>query len=414
MVQPLIQHLTGKKALTFAGFLVLYEFLTYIANDMIMPGMLAVVRSFDAPQSAVVNSLSAYLLGGASLQLILGPLSDRYGRRPVMITGAILFLCCTFFIAGASSMAQFIVARFFQGMGLCFIGVVGYATIQEMFAEMDAIRLISIMANIPILAPLLGPLLGAIIIHHYSWRLIFIGIGLFSALALWGLWRFMPETVGELKHDGTRIASQSLSYKEVIANFKALITTRQFLLGCIASGILILPCMLWIGLSPILLVAGAKLSIVQYGLWQLPVFMAAMVGNFCLHRLTHRFASRHLLKLGSIVVCLGLILIILLPLLLGSYFLWIMPGLILYFFGIGITGAPLNRLVLFSTTIGKGTASAVMTMMSMLIQIIGIETVNSMDIGHNVLLFAISCAVSGAIYVGLVLCAFVMPDESVS
>ncbi|AHE66658.1 arabinose efflux permease [Legionella oakridgensis ATCC 33761 = DSM 21215] len=90
MIQPLI-NITRRHAFVFAGFLVLYEFLTYIANDMIMPGMIYVVATFHGPESAVATSLTAYMIGGASLQLFLGPISDRYGRRPVMIFGASLF-----------------------------------------------------------------------------------------------------------------------------------------------------------------------------------------------------------------------------------------------------------------------------------------------------------------------------------
>lgn len=134
MPQPLI-NITRKHAFTYAMFLVLYEFLTYIANDMVMPGMIHVVDSFHGPESAIASSLTAYVLGGASLQLFLGPFSDRYGRRPVMIFGAFFFFLCTLFIACSNSIDQFLVARFFQGMGLCFICVVGYATLQEIFQK---------------------------------------------------------------------------------------------------------------------------------------------------------------------------------------------------------------------------------------------------------------------------------------
>ena len=63
----LLINISRKQAFVYAGFLVLYEFLTYIANDMIMPGMLEVVASFHGPESAIAMSLTAYVLGGASL-----------------------------------------------------------------------------------------------------------------------------------------------------------------------------------------------------------------------------------------------------------------------------------------------------------------------------------------------------------
>lgn len=95
MSEPLIR-ISHRQAIIFACFLVLYEFLTYIANDMIMPGMINVVKSFNAPESIVATSLTVYVLGGASLQLILGPLSDAYGRRPMMLIGSCLFFCSLF------------------------------------------------------------------------------------------------------------------------------------------------------------------------------------------------------------------------------------------------------------------------------------------------------------------------------
>ena len=87
----------GRQALLFPLCLVLYEFSTYIGNDMIQPGMLAVVEQYQAGIDWVPTSMTAYLAGGMFLQWLLGPLSDRIGRRPVMlagvsVTGLILFL----------------------------------------------------------------------------------------------------------------------------------------------------------------------------------------------------------------------------------------------------------------------------------------------------------------------------------
>lgn len=397
MQQPLI-NISRKQALHFACFLVLYEFLTYIANDMIMPGMIKVVESFHGPESAIATSLTAYVLGGASLQLFLGPLSDRYGRRPIMLFGALFFLLCTIMIACSNSINHFLAARFFQGMGLCFIGVIGYATLQEIFAEMDAVRLISIMANVSTTAPLLGPLLGAVFIHYFSWRLIFVLISFFALLALWGLWRFMPEPVGQTKRDGEMIPRISLSPRTVAVNYIHLFKNLPFLLGSIALGLMALPCLAWIALAPIILVSGAKLSVLQYALWQIPVFGATIMGNWLLQHLSYRGTLRKILLIGSIIIGVGLLISFLLPLLINSHFFWLMPGLIMYFFGLGVAGAPLNRLILFSTPIGKGTTSALMSMISMCIQALGIEIANYFYQSHSNILFGLYCALAAVGY----------------
>ena len=397
MVKPLI-NITRKQALIFAAFLVLYEFLTYISNDMIMPGMIKVVESFNGSESAIATSLTAYLLGGASLQLFLGPISDRYGRRPVMIFGAILFFVCTIFIACSNSMDQFLTARFFQGMGLCFIGVIGYATLQEIFAEMDAIRLIAIMANVSILAPLIGPLLGAVFILYFSWRFIFIIIGAFALLALWGLWRYMPEPVGQTKRDGEKIRRISLSPAVVARNYKDLFLNRSFICGSVALGLLSIPCVAWIALSPVIMISDAQLSVIQYGLWQLPVFGAAILGNWSLLHLTHKGTAKKIVWIGTGITFLSLLACYLLPLTVSSNYIWLMPGLIMYFFGLGMTNAPLTRIVLFSTPVAKGTASALMNVLSMLIQALGIEGANILYSTHNNVYFGMYCASVGVVY----------------
>jgi DHA1 family multidrug/chloramphenicol efflux transport protein-like MFS transporter len=394
----LLINISQKQAYIYAGFLVMYEFLTYIANDMIMPGMLNVVRSFHGPESAIATSLTMYVLGGASLQLFLGPISDRHGRRPVMIFGAALFFICTVLIACSNSMGQFLAARFFQGMGLCFIGVIGYATLQEIFIEMDAVRLIAIMANVSILAPLAGPLLGAVFIYYYSWRIIFVIIGIFALLALWGLWRFMPESVGQIQSDGRFIQRASLSPKVVLSNYKQLLVNRSFILGSIAMGVLYLPCMAWIALSPIILIKEAHLTIIEYALWQIPVFGAYIIGNLWLHRMTHTGTVKKLILLGSYIAVISLLFIFILMAYLGPYYLWLMPGLVVYFFGASICAAPLSRFILFSTYVSKGTASALMSMVSMCIQAVGIEMVNVIYVKHNNSYFSYYCAFAALLY----------------
>jgi DHA1 family multidrug/chloramphenicol efflux transport protein-like MFS transporter len=405
MVKLLI-NIPLRQARVYAVFLVLYEFLTYIANDMIMPGMISVVQSFRGQESEIATSLTAYVLGGASLQIFLGPISDRYGRRPVMLFGALFFFLCTVLIACSSSMNAFLWARFFQGMGLCFIGVVGYATLQEIFSEMDAIRLIAVMANVAILAPLIGPLAGAMFIYYYSWRIIFVLIGGCALLALWGLWRFMPESVGQEMCKGKEVIQPSFSARMIANNYLMLLKNPSFIYGALALGFVYLPCMAWIALSPIMLVNVAHLTLIEYSFWQIPVFSAFILGNVVLQHMTHRGTVKKMIWLGSIVACFGMLMICLLPLTVSAYFGWLMPGLVAYFFGVGLIGAPLGRLILFSTHVSKGTASALMSMISMCVQSVGIELANVIYTTHNNCLFGFYCAVVALIYIACILACF--------
>lgn len=90
----------------------LFEFATYIGNDMIQPGMLAVVADFNAGEEWVPTSMTAYLAGGIFLQWLLGPLSDRRGRRPVMLAGVAFFIVACTAILLVTTIEQFIAMRF--------------------------------------------------------------------------------------------------------------------------------------------------------------------------------------------------------------------------------------------------------------------------------------------------------------
>ncbi|WP_440530568.1 MFS transporter, partial [Serratia nevei] len=184
----------GRQALLFPLCLVLFEFATYIGNDMIQPGMLAVVADFNAGEEWVPTSMTAYLAGGIFLQWLLGPLSDRRGRRPVMLAGVAFFIVACLAILLVTTIEQFIAMRFLQGIGLCFIGAVGYATIQESFEESVCIKITALMANVALIAPLLGPLAGAALIHVAPWQSMFVLFAALAAIAFYGLWKAMPET----------------------------------------------------------------------------------------------------------------------------------------------------------------------------------------------------------------------------
>jgi DHA1 family multidrug/chloramphenicol efflux transport protein-like MFS transporter len=408
MSQPLI-NITRQQALIFALFLVMYEFLTYIANDLIMPGMIHVVEAFHGEESDIALSLSMYILGGASLQIFLGPISDRFGRRPVMLTGVVLFFIFTVLIGCSFSMPQFLLARFFQGMGLCFISVIGYATLQEIFEEMDAIRLIALMANVSISAPLLGPLAGALFVSYWSWRFIFFIIAALTLMVLIGLWCYMPESVGQMKRDGQMIQRSKLSFHVVGKNYWALLCNPVFMLAAVAFGLTGLPCVIWIALAPVIMVKVAHLSLVDYGIWQLPVFSATIMGNIILHRLTHHVSLKSMLTLASLIISAGLVVVFLLPFYYGNNYLALMPGLIIYFFGLGLIGAPLSRLILFSTHVSKGTASALMSLVLMVVQAIGIPIANAVYVPHLNVNLGTYCFVIGVVYnillVGALFCA---------
>jgi DHA1 family multidrug/chloramphenicol efflux transport protein-like MFS transporter len=373
---------------------VLFEFATYIGNDMIQPGMLAVVANFNAGEEWVPTSMTAYLAGGMFLQWLLGPLSDRRGRRPVMLTGVTFFIITCLAILFVQNIEQFMVMRFLQGISLCFIGAVGYAAIQESFEESVCIKITAMMANVALIAPLLGPLAGAALIHVAPWQSMFVIFAVLAAIALWGLWKSMPETASRL--------GEPFSMPSLLRDYKHVLKNRQFVCGALAIGFASLPLLTWIAQSPVILISGEGLAAYDYGLLQVPIFGALIIGNVTLARLTGKRTVEYLIKLGAGPMVVGLLIAAAATMFSAHAYLWMTAGLSLYAFGIGVANAGLYRLTLFSSDMSKGTVSAAMGVISMMIFTVGIELAKVAYVEGGAGMFNMFNLISGLAWLALV------------
>jgi DHA1 family multidrug/chloramphenicol efflux transport protein-like MFS transporter len=355
--------ISPRRALVFCLLLATFEFLTYVASDVVMPAMLNVVHELQVPVSHVPLALNAYLLGGIAFQWLIGPLSDRFGRRPLLLIGVVVFALACLVTPWSSDIYLFHGLRFIQGIGLGFVVVVGYPVLQESFRETEAVRLMAMLANISLLSPLLGPLLGGLLLKVFSWHALFTGVGLLAILTWFGLWRFMPETLGVTRVDGSRLAPTPLHLTSILGNYRNLLVNKKFMQGSLALGLISIPLISWIGLSPLLLMQNLGIDTVTYGLWQLPIFGGLIAGNLVLNHAVSRFDLGTLIRLALLPIVGGL-LILLGMTLTADKLAALVIGMSIYAFGMGICNASLYRLTLFASASGKGTVAAMLGMIS--------------------------------------------------
>lgn len=390
--QP-ISQLTGR-VLLFPLALVLFEFATYIAHDMIQPGMLLVTAEFNVGPEWVSTSLTAYLMGGVVLQWLLGPLSDKYGRRPVLLFGILFFAAACVLTTWVSNIEQFVTLRFIQGISLCFIGAVSYAAVQEAFDEALAVRMMALMANVALLAPLAGPLAGAAWLTVGEWRSMFWLFAVCSLLAFVALWRIMPETAGDRSH--------SIALPNLARGYGRLARDKQVMYGSFAIGLVFIPILTWVALSPVILMHEEGLSRLQYALLQLPVFLAMIAGNLTLGKLAGRVAIEQPVKFAAWPILLGLSIALVANLLNSHSYLLLTAGLSLYAFGAGMVNAGLYRLTLYSSSEGKGSIAAMLGMISILTLAAGIEVAKSGYFSGGTPWFSAINFVAGVLWFGLV------------
>lgn len=389
-----ISQLTGR-ILLFPLALVLFEFATYIAHDMIQPGMLIVTSEFSVGPEWVSTSLTAYLIGGVVLQWLLGPLSDKFGRRPVMLFGILFFAVACMLMHWVSSIEEFVSLRFIQGISLCFIGAVGYAAIQEAFDEALAVRMMALMANVALLAPLAGPLAGAAWLTIGSWRSMFWLFAACSLVAFVVLWRVMPETAGDRSH--------SIALPNLARNYGRLMKDRLVMFGSFAIGLVFIPILTWVALSLVILMHDEGLSRMQYALLQLPVFLAMIAGNLTLSKLAGRVPIEQPVKFAAWPILIGLSLALVASLMNSHGYLLITAGLSLYAFGAGMVNAGLYRLTLYASNEGKGSVAAMLGMISIMTLAVGIELAKSGYFSGGTLWFCLVNFISGVLWFGLVI-----------
>lgn len=351
--------------LFFPVALILYDFAAYLSTDLIQPGIINVVRDFNADVSLAPAAVSLYLAGGMALQWLLGPLSDRIGRRPVLIAGALIFTLACAATLLTTSMTQFLVARFVQGTSICFIATVGYVTVQEAFGQTKAIKLMAIITSIVLVAPVIGPLSGAALMHFVHWKVLFAIIAAMGFIALIGLALAMPETV--------KRGAVPFSARGVLRDFRDVFRNRVFLFGAATLSLSYIPMMSWVAVSPVILIDAGGMSTSEFAWAQAPVFGAVIVANMVVVRFVKDPTQPRFIWRAAPIQLSGLAVLIAGNLLWPHVWLWSVLGTSLYAFGIGMIFPTLFRFTLFSNNLPKGTVSASLNMVILTVMAVSVE-----------------------------------------
>lgn len=393
-MQRTLIRLRRRQAIGFCLAITAFELLTYMASDMIMPAMLTVVTELNADVRHVPNAFNLYLIGGVCLQWLIGPLSDQWGRRPMLLLGCALFGVCCAVAFTTNSIEMFNLLRLLQGMGLGFVVAVSYPALQEVFCEADAVRLMALLGNVALLSPLLGPLLGSLLLEWVNWRELFLGLGIVAIMVWLSLFACMPETVGVTRCDGVTLKPIAFSWQKTRQRYLALLANRKFLGASVALGLMSLPLIAWIGLAPLLLIQLQGLTTVEYGLWQMPIFSAVILGNLLLDRLLVSHSIPALIRLALWPFCLGLLGLIGCAAFAANAGA-VVTSLALYAVGLGMSNAALYRLALFASDDSKGLVSAMIGMISIAVMGIGGSVIAVNGGGSRLELFALWSAFGG-------------------
>jgi DHA1 family bicyclomycin/chloramphenicol resistance-like MFS transporter len=196
--------------------------------DMYLPSLPALERYFATDTASVQHTLASFFLGLAIGQIFYGPLADRYGRKPPLYFGLLLYMGVSAGCALAPDIGSLVVLRFLQAVSGCAGMVVARAVVRDLYDHQESARVFSVLLMVMGIAPVVAPLAGGYLLTWLGWRSIFWALALFGAACLVAVKLWLPETI---PRDIARVPLSS-----ALANYAGLLADRRYLGYALSGG----------------------------------------------------------------------------------------------------------------------------------------------------------------------------------
>lgn len=289
-----------QRALSTGFWLVLLTVLIALPRvtlDMHLPALPAMADAFQTSDSQLQLTLTLYALGSAISLLVSGPLTDRFGRRPVLLAGLFLYVLATAACALADNIAVLIIARLFQALGGCCTTVIGRVIVRDYFDRNEQARLLGLISMAMAISPMAAPVLGSLMLPFIHWRGLFVLLGVIGAVLCLVVYRRLPET---------RPAEVAAAPpRGLLRIYGQLLRDRYFLRYSVAIGCVYSTYFPFISESSALLQRGFHLSANAYALVFAATISGYMLGANLFRRLVRRFEADRLIVAGIGVNVLG-------------------------------------------------------------------------------------------------------------
>ena len=264
-----------------------------LGTDLYAPAVPLVGEAFGAPVGAAQFTLTAFFIGIAAGQIAWGPLSDRYGRKPVLLVGLSVMLVASIAAALAPTIATVSAARLAQGLGMSSGSLVGRTIVRDLYAHEEAAQLLARMTIVFSLVPLCAPMIGGIVAQAAGWRIIFAAMALVAVLLLFSLIPLSETSPGE---------KRSIRPAAIAATFATILADPRFrapflLILCSHIGVLA-----WVSSSAFALMRGLGASAAAYGFMFGAVMFGQICGAWAASRLVMRLGIPRLLRLGTSIM----------------------------------------------------------------------------------------------------------------
>jgi len=265
-----------------------------LATDMYLPSLPAIAQSFGVSAAAAAMTLTSFMAGFSIGMLLYGPLSDAYGRRPVLLGGIALFTLASIACWFSYSVGELTLVRFLQALGAGAASVLARAIARDAHEPSDAAKVLSMVAIVTSIGPLLAPLIGGQLLLLGGWRVVFVALTLFGLACGATAWLRVPETWPAEKRESGAVLRSFAAYGRLLRDP---LVWGHMLCGGMAFAAMFT----YISATPFVYIEYFHVSPQHYGLFfGLNVF-GIMLGNFLNTRFIGRVGSLRMVSMASTV-----------------------------------------------------------------------------------------------------------------
>ena len=264
--------------------------LAALSMNVFLPSLPGMALDFGVDYALMQFSVSGYIAASAALQLLAGPLSDRFGRRPVMLGGIVIFLLATIGTLLATTAASFLVFRLIQAV--ITVGMlVPRAAIRDMYSGERAASMIGYVTMGMAVVPMIAPIIGGVLDETIGWRANFALMGVLGLLVLIWAWVDMGETV----HDG------GVPMRQQVANYPLVLRSVRFWGYCLAATLSSGAFFAYLGGAPFVGQHVFGLSSAEVGYYFAAPSIGYLIGNFMSARFSARVGLIRMIFAGTLI-----------------------------------------------------------------------------------------------------------------
>ena len=279
------------------AILVLASSVSVMSTDIYAPSLPHLPAVFGTGASMVKLTISLNLLMFGIGQMFHGPLSDRFGRKPVLLGAIGLFSAASFACALAQTIEQLIVARMLQGLMGAAEAVIGMAVLKDLFDEKQQVRALAIFGVWIALGPAIAPIIGGYVHIWLGWHFNFYLIGGLGVIAIVLIWRLLPESSAPDRG--------ALRPARVLGNYRSLLANRAFIAYTGMCGIGAGVIYAFITGAPFVLIQQLGIPTERFGYYQAFIVATFFIGSLISTRAVNHMATERLLHTGLGLVLVG-------------------------------------------------------------------------------------------------------------